>query len=157
MGSLRWGFQPPWGHMNVFSTKAPPPGLTAQWETLGSNAMCPASGPRTEMGKGGCFCLYIYIYIYIYCIYQIHIWVVISNIFYFQIFFNYLGKIRIWSGRFTIFDNRLHSCAAIYWDLLPDFEHSDSYFSKGLKPYSIYSYIIWLASREWDNESPLIM
>lgn len=33
------------------SNLAPPPGLTAQWETLGSNAMCPATGPRSLMTR----------------------------------------------------------------------------------------------------------
>jgi len=32
------------------SNLAPPPGLTAQWETLGSNAMCP-TGPRSLMTR----------------------------------------------------------------------------------------------------------
>ena len=142
MGSLRSGFQPR-GHMNGLEALRPHlRDLQHNGKPLDPMPCVLQRDPGQRWGRG--------MYIFTLYLYQIHIWVVISNIFHFQIFFNYLGKIPIWSGRFTIFDNRLHSCAAIYWDLLPDFEHSDSYFSKGLKPptrYSKYSYKIWLALR----------
>ena len=85
---------------------------------------------------------YIYtLYIYIIYIYQIHIWVVILNIFYFHTLFNYLGKIPIWSRRFTIFDHRLNSCAQKVYRL---------------QRFAGRFWTIWLAFGEWDNESPLI-